>query len=57
MLTHAGSIACLWALIRPECAFNDAYRYIDWLLTVPVLLMEIVLTMKISSLSSASPRR
>merc|ERR1712146_625198 len=23
--------------------FNDAYRYMDWLLTVPLLLMEIVL--------------
>jgi len=26
--------------------FNDAYRYMDWLLTVPLLLMEIVLVMK-----------
>jgi len=25
--------------------FNDAYRYMDWLLTVPLLLMEIVLIM------------
>merc|ERR1719440_562713 len=23
--------------------FNDAYRYVDWLLTVPLLLIEIVL--------------
>merc|ERR1711915_466985 len=28
---------------------NDAYRYMDWLLTVPMLLMEIVLVMKLSS--------
>jgi bacteriorhodopsin len=28
--------------------FNDAYRYMDWLLTVPLLLIEIVLTMKMS---------
>jgi len=28
--------------------FNDAYRYMDWLLTVPLLLMEIVLVMKLS---------
>jgi bacteriorhodopsin len=28
--------------------FNDAYRYMDWLLTVPMLLIEIVLTMKLS---------
>jgi bacteriorhodopsin len=27
--------------------FNDAYRYMDWLLTVPLLLMEIVLTMSL----------
>lgn len=25
--------------------FNDAYRYVDWLLTVPLLLMELVLVM------------
>jgi bacteriorhodopsin len=23
--------------------FNDAYRYVDWLLTVPLLLMELIL--------------
>merc|ERR1740139_124751 len=28
--------------------FNDAYRYMDWLLTVPMLLMEIVLVMELS---------
>merc|ERR1712199_55115 len=28
--------------------FNDAYRYVDWLLTVPLLLIEIVLVMKLS---------
>merc|ERR1711904_71306 len=28
--------------------FNDAYRYMDWLLTVPLLLIEIVLCMKLS---------
>jgi len=27
--------------------FNDAYRYMDWLLTVPLLLLEILLVMKI----------
>jgi len=27
--------------------FNDAYRYMDWLLTVPLLLIEILLVMKI----------
>jgi bacteriorhodopsin len=34
--------------------FNDAYRYMDWLLTVPLLLIEIVLTMKMSPEESTS---
>lgn len=29
-------------------AFNDAYRYVDWLLTVPLLLIELVLVMRLS---------
>jgi bacteriorhodopsin len=28
--------------------FNDAYRYVDWLLTVPLLLVELILVMKLS---------
>jgi len=28
--------------------FNDAYRYMDWLLTVPLLLVEILMVMKLS---------
>jgi len=28
--------------------FNDAYRYMDWLLTVPLLLLEILLVMKLA---------
>merc|ERR1711904_163715 len=28
-------------------AFNDAYRYVDWLLTVPLLLIEIVLVLRL----------
>lgn len=31
--------------VGPE--FNDAYRYVDWLLTVPLLLMELVLVMEL----------
>merc|ERR1711871_176116 len=27
--------------------FNDAYRYMDWFLTVPLLLVELVLVMKL----------
>jgi len=29
----------------PHAPFNDAYRYVDWLLTVPLLLTELVLVM------------
>merc|ERR1711907_427171 len=32
---------------RPTIPFNDAYRYVDWLLTVPLLLIEIVLVMRL----------
>jgi len=34
--------------------FNDAYRYMDWLLTVPLLLIEIILVMKLSEKESNS---
>lgn len=30
-------------------AFNDGYRYVDWLLTVPLLLIELILVMKLST--------
>jgi bacteriorhodopsin len=29
--------------------FNDAYRYVDWLLTVPLLLVELVLVMRLTN--------
>ena len=29
--------------------FNDAYRYMDWLLTVPLLLIEILVVMKLDA--------
>jgi len=28
--------------------FNDGYRYVDWLLTVPLLLVELILVMRLS---------
>ncbi len=28
--------------------FNEAYRYVDWLLTVPLLMVELILVMKLS---------
>merc|ERR1712061_452747 len=31
--------------------FNDAYRYMDWLLTVPLLLVEILLVMKLDDVT------
>merc|ERR1740138_374568 len=34
--------------------FNDAYRYMDWLLTVPLLLMEIVMVMNLPAEESSS---
>merc|ERR1711988_288679 len=35
------------ALVLTGLPFNDAYRYMDWLLTVPLLLIEIVFVMKL----------
>jgi bacteriorhodopsin len=32
--------------------FNDAYRYVDWLLTVPLLLVELVLVMALAKSES-----
>jgi bacteriorhodopsin len=34
--------------------FNDAYRYVDWLLTVPLLLIELILVMKLSKAETIS---
>jgi bacteriorhodopsin len=34
--------------------FNDAYRYVDWLLTVPLLLIELVLVMRLSPKKTVS---
>merc|ERR1712054_365051 len=39
-------IAC-YHYFRIFDSFNDAYRYVDWLLTVPLLLIEIVLVMRL----------
>jgi len=37
--------------------FNDAYRYMDWLLTVPLLLIEILLVMKLDARDFAEKSR
>lgn len=34
--------------------FNDAYRYVDWLLTVPLLLIELILVMRLSATETKS---
>ena len=37
------------ATLTPTTAlFNDAYRYVDWLLTVPLLLIELILVMRLT---------
>ena len=35
-------------------AFNDAYRYVDWLLTVPLLLIELILVMRLTEAETTS---
>merc|ERR1719453_1198723 len=34
--------------------FNDAYRYVDWLLTVPLLLIEVILVMRLDAAETRS---
>ena len=36
------------AMKQTNVKFNDAYRYVDWLLTVPLLLIELILVMRLS---------
>jgi len=43
VLTEAGTYAATGA------PFNDAYRYVDWLLTVPLLVAELVAVLALSS--------
>ncbi|MBC8048883.1 MAG: bacteriorhodopsin [Chitinophagales bacterium] len=41
-------------LVPSGIAFNDAYRYVDWLLTVPLLLIELILVMNLSRQETVS---
>lgn len=41
-------------VVATGLAFNDAYRYVDWLLTVPLLLVELVLVMRLSPSETTS---
>jgi len=52
--SYAGVTGDDAAPIATGIPFNDAYRYMDWLLTVPMLLMEIVLCMKLTPEQSRS---
>merc|ERR1712110_392915 len=36
-----------YSVAESGAPFNDAYRYVDWLLTVPLLLIELILVMKL----------
>jgi len=38
-----------YQVMKSGTPFNDAYRYVDWLLTVPLLLIELILVMGLSS--------
>jgi bacteriorhodopsin len=42
------------AVAMSGVAFNDAYRYVDWLLTVPLLLIELILVMRLSAEETVS---
>jgi len=41
-------------LVATGKSFNDSYRYVDWLLTVPLLLVELILVMKLSAQETVS---
>jgi len=42
------------ALVATGVGFNDAYRYVDWLLTVPLLLIELILVMNLARAETVS---
>ncbi len=42
------------ALVPSGKPFNDAYRYVDWILTVPLLLIELILVMRLSHAETIS---
>jgi len=41
-------------LVSTGVPFNNAYRYVDWLLTVPLLLVELILVMRLPARESVS---
>jgi bacteriorhodopsin len=42
------------AYVASEKTFNSAYRYVDWLLTVPLLLVELILVMSLTRSETGS---
>jgi len=46
--------AAAFAVTSSGQPFNDAYRYVDWLLTVPLLLIELILVMQLSAEETSS---
>merc|ERR1711988_1950045 len=53
-VNHAKCSPDLYNYTATGIPFNDAYRYVDWLLTVPLLLIETVLVMKLSEAETFS---
>jgi bacteriorhodopsin len=41
-------------LVATGKPFNDAYRYVDWILTVPLLLIELILVMRLPAKETVS---
>ena len=41
-------------LVSTGVPFNDAYRYVDWILTVPLLLVELILVMRLGAKETVS---
>merc|ERR1711957_211072 len=44
-VTNLGEEGGDYKVLLSGAPFNDAYRYVDWLLTVPLLLIELILVM------------
>jgi bacteriorhodopsin len=43
-----------YEVVKTGHALNDAYRYVDWLLTVPLLLIELILVMGLGERQTVS---
>jgi bacteriorhodopsin len=48
--SHAGAVT----IGSQQGAFNEAYRYVDWILTVPLLLVEVVAVLALAKEASKS---